>query len=192
MYKLGKFKEQEFAERFTHVPNVTTPEFLIPLAFIPMSDEEAKLRAVPIAPPVVVYQGGGGRGAGGRGYGDREGGRAKGKGRGGKGDRADGWGPRSSNDGQHHGEEGGRPRYWESGDVRNSGERASPGGKVIKPQCRPINSTPLCLVSNNCSLALRSALSLLLCCLLVSIRTDSRTAIRLTRKLLVHATRTIN
>ena len=52
MYKQGRFKEHEFTDRFSHVPNVTTAEFVIPLALLPMSDEEAKLRAHPIAPPM--------------------------------------------------------------------------------------------------------------------------------------------
>jgi len=147
VYKLGNFKAQEFTERFTHVPNVTTPEFLIPLAFIPMSEEEAKLRAAPIAPAAVAHQAGGGRGAGGRGYGERDGGRGKGKGgRGGKGERNDGWGPRSSNDGHHADEGGGRQKQWESGDVRISGERAS-GGKAGAAEGLPSGGLPAPLIA---------------------------------------------
>ena len=41
VYKQGRFKEHEFTDRFSHVPNVTTAEFVIPLALLPMSDEEA-------------------------------------------------------------------------------------------------------------------------------------------------------
>ena len=122
MYKQGKFKEHEFTDRFSHVTNVTTPEFLVPLAFIPISEEEEKLRMNPIA-PMPAHQGG--RGVG-RVFNDRDGGRGgKGRGRGGKGER-DGWGPRGSSEGNHS-DEHARPRQWESGDVRNSGERPTGG-----------------------------------------------------------------
>lgn len=141
VYHRGKFKERDFTERFTHVPNVTTPEFLVPLAFIPMSEEEAKLRANPIA-PLPTHQGGR---AAGRGY-DREGGRGKGRGRGGRGDgRGEPWGPRGSNDGQTN-DEHGRLRHWESGDVRISGERAS-GGKDGAVDGLPSGGLPAPLIA---------------------------------------------
>ena len=34
VYKLGKFREMEFAEKFAHAANATTPETLIPLALV--------------------------------------------------------------------------------------------------------------------------------------------------------------
>ena len=112
IYRDGHFKNVEFADKFQSVPNATTPEYLVPLALLPIEDEEKEARLNPIV--VERPQGGqGGRGRGGafeRGEGGK-GGRGKGergaKGeRGGKGEGRDGWG-----------------RNNESGDVRNSGER---------------------------------------------------------------------
>ena len=48
IYRDGKFKESEFADKFQQVPNATTPEFLIPLALLPIEDEEKELRLNPV------------------------------------------------------------------------------------------------------------------------------------------------
>jgi hypothetical protein len=108
IYRRGDFKNAEFSDKFQQVPNATTPEFLIPLALLPIEDEERDLRLNPVVTGNPQGQGGG-RGRGG-GFQDREGGRGKGKGeRGGKGEREgkggrEGWG-----------------RNQEGGEVRNSG-----------------------------------------------------------------------
>ena len=69
IYKDGGFKKAEFTDKFQHVPNATTPEILIPLALLPIPDDEAQLRLNPIV--VGNPAGAGGRGRGGF---DREGG----------------------------------------------------------------------------------------------------------------------
>ena len=122
IYKDGHFKSTEFAEQFQQVPNATTPEFLIPLALLPIPKEEAELRLNPVV--VGNPQGPGGRGReGGKGF-DREG-KGKGKGKGeregkGKGER-DGWG-RNERDSA-----GGR---WEERGGRNTTERYSNGERM--------------------------------------------------------------
>ena len=118
IYKEGRFREMEFTDKFQHVVNATTPEYLIPLALLPIEPEEKELR---LAPVVVGQPGGQGRGRGG--YQDREGGKGgRGKGRDGKG-------------GDRDGGKGGRDgwgRQSAGGDVRNSGGAApweSPPGR---------------------------------------------------------------
>ena len=128
IYKDGHYKNTEFADRFQQVPNATTPEFLIPLALLPIGSEEAELRLNPVV--VGNPQGPGGRGReGGKGF-DREGGKGKGKGeRGGKGERegkggkgrdGDGWGRNADRDSG-----GGR---WDERGMR--GERSSNGERL--------------------------------------------------------------
>mmetsp|Transcript_50169 Transcript_50169/g.115794 ORF Transcript_50169/g.115794 Transcript_50169/m.115794 type:complete len:1111 (-) Transcript_50169:342-3674(-) len=105
IYKRGDWRKSEFADCFTHVANVTTPEVLIPLAMIPIANEEVELRAAPIATAVQL----GGR-AGGRGFQDRDG-RGRGRGRGGMQMRDNAWGaPRNSNETPADGQE---QRRWE-------------------------------------------------------------------------------
>ena len=85
IYKEGGFRNMDFADKFAHAQNATTPEILIPLANVPMSSEEAELRKNSTLGPMQqpgrqdTREGG----KGGRGFqdrGDREGGRGKGKG----------------------------------------------------------------------------------------------------------------
>jgi len=84
VYKLGKFREMEFAEKFAHAANATTPETLIPLALVPLASDEIELRKNSTLGPMQQV---GGRG-GGKGFGEREGGKGgRGKGEGGKGER---------------------------------------------------------------------------------------------------------
>ena len=40
IYRDGHFKNVEFADKFQSVPNATTPEYLVPLALLPIEDEE--------------------------------------------------------------------------------------------------------------------------------------------------------
>ncbi|KAL3926657.1 MAG: hypothetical protein SGPRY_003199, partial [Prymnesium sp.] len=47
IYKLGAFKSIDFSERFNHVTNATTPELLVPLCLLPMSEEEREMRLNP-------------------------------------------------------------------------------------------------------------------------------------------------
>ena len=48
IYRDGHFKDAEFTDKFQHVANATTPEFLIPLALLPIESEEAELRLNPV------------------------------------------------------------------------------------------------------------------------------------------------
>ena len=106
IYKEGHFKAAEFTDKFQHVANATTPEYLIPLALLPIEPEEQELRKAPV---VVGPPANAGRG---RGFQDRDGGRGRGRGRddGGKGGKG---GDRDGGKGWH--------RNNISGDVRNSG-----------------------------------------------------------------------
>ncbi len=163
IYKLGRFREVDFSDKFAHAANATTPENLIPLALVPLTPEEIELRKNSTLGP--MQQQGGGRG-GGRGFQDREAGRGKGRGRdgeggkgeGGKGERGKGrsdgeqWnrGERYSNDRQdgrgERGERGDR-RNERSGDVRNHDRRdprdsngSDDGGRV--PATPPLPNMP--------------------------------------------------
>ncbi|KOO29771.1 hypothetical protein Ctob_005722 [Chrysochromulina tobinii] len=49
IYKDGHFKDAEFTSKFLHVPNATTPEYLIPLALLPIEPDEVELRLNPAA-----------------------------------------------------------------------------------------------------------------------------------------------
>ncbi len=122
IYKQGDFKRSEFTDLYQHVPNVTTPEFLIPLALIPMGDEEVALRANPIAQPPT----GGGRG-GGRGYQERDG-RGRGRGRGQDRNR-DGWMQRNSDGAESEGRWGRHDRHdRHSREPRDSANSDGGGG----------------------------------------------------------------
>ena len=80
IYKLGKFRDMEFADKFAHAANATTPETLIPLALVPLAADEIELRKNSTLGPMQQV---GGRG-GGKGFGEREGGKGgRGNGRGG-------------------------------------------------------------------------------------------------------------
>ena len=57
IYRDGHFKNVEFADKFQSVPNATTPEYLVPLALLPIEDEEKEARLNPIV--VERPQGGG-------------------------------------------------------------------------------------------------------------------------------------
>ena len=111
IYRDGHFKDAEFTDKFQHVANATTPEFLIPLALLPIESEEAELRLNPVV--TGNPQGPGGRGRG-DGFQDR-GGRG---GKGGKGERG-GKGEKGSRGDGEWGRKGAM-----SGDVRNSGGNA--------------------------------------------------------------------
>ena len=60
IYKEGHFKDAEFTSKFLHVPNATTPEYLIPLALLPIEPDEVELRLN----PVIVGNPGEGKGGG--------------------------------------------------------------------------------------------------------------------------------
>ena len=45
IYRDGHFKNAEFTDKFQQVPNATTPEFLIPLALLPIETEEEERRS---------------------------------------------------------------------------------------------------------------------------------------------------
>ena len=75
IYKLGRFREVDFSDKFAHAANATTPENLIPLALVPLTPEEIELRKNSTLGPMQPQ--GGGRG-GGRGFPDRAGGRGGG------------------------------------------------------------------------------------------------------------------
>tara|TARA_B100000513_G_scaffold153282_1_gene72409 strand:- start:1100 stop:3499 length:2400 start_codon:yes stop_codon:yes gene_type:complete len=100
----------EFADHFQQLPTVTTPEFLAPLAMIPISAEEMDLRAAPIAAMSQIC----GRGAS-RGFRDLMG---KGRGRGRSCENESGrelCGPRNLHGGEEEGQR------WTSDDVRLDG-----------------------------------------------------------------------
>jgi hypothetical protein len=127
IYKDGHFKDAEFTSKFLHVPNATTPEYLIPLALLPIEPDEVELRLN----PVIVGNPGEGKGGGkgGRGFQDREGG-GKGKGKGGKGERDDraAWGRDGDEGGKGKGGKGERAgrEGRSSAEARTSGGSAAP------------------------------------------------------------------
>ncbi|KAL1495822.1 hypothetical protein AB1Y20_016682 [Prymnesium parvum] len=136
IYKRGHFKNEEFTERFNHVTNATTPEFLIPLSLLPISDEEREMRLNPVVREVPQHAGRGGRGGsyqeGGRGKGER------GKGRGERAGSREAWGaPRSSGDARLW---DGAANRWHGEEVRR-GERISNGsdgaGRLAEPADAP-------------------------------------------------------
>ena len=59
IYKEGHFKAAEFTDKFQHVANATTPEYLIPLALLPIGPEEQELRKAPVVvgPPANAGRG---------------------------------------------------------------------------------------------------------------------------------------
>jgi hypothetical protein len=117
IYKLGKFRDMEFADKFAHAANATTPETLIPLALVPLAADEIELRKNSTLGPMQQV---GGRG-GGKGFGEREGGKGgRGKGEGGKGERG-GKGRAEGEQwqrGERYSNEGGGRRNERAGDVR--------------------------------------------------------------------------
>lgn len=132
IYKLGAFKSIDFSERFNHVTNATTPELLVPLCLLPMSEEEREMRLNPTVRETPQHSvRGGGKG------GFQESGRSKGGGKGGKGERERGgreaWSQRNSGEGRPSGWDasaGGGSRWQGEQDVRR-GERLSNGSDGI-------------------------------------------------------------
>ncbi len=110
IYRDGKFRDIDFEEKFIHVTNATTPEYLVPLALLPITDEETELRKNPVMVGVP-----GGQGGRGRGFGDGE------RGRGGKGGKGKGDGKGRSEGSRGDGQWGRDRDRSGSCDVRNSG-----------------------------------------------------------------------
>ena len=104
IHRLDNVRMAKFTDSFQHLPRVTTPEFLTPLAAVPISAEEMELRAAPIAAMLQA-----GERCGVRGFQDL---RGQGRGRG---------QVRVNDSGreQRGSEEGSRP--WASGDVQLDG-----------------------------------------------------------------------